>query len=549
MKKTIMNIKYIWLLIILLGFSACNSPEDVLDDNNALPPVVEELEELTAGSADFSKYVSLGNSLTSGLSDGTVFLAAQQNSYPKLLSEKFALVGGGDFTQPLVNDNYGGLALNGNRIASPRLVTTGGLPKALESVIGPVTVTTDILLNNPTGPFNNMGVPLAKSFHLLAPGYGNIANFPTAANPYFIRMTGSTPDASVLSLAMAQTPSFFSLWIGNNDVLGYATSGGDGSNPITPVDGPPGVGFNQTYGALVATLTSGGAKGVVANIPYVTDIAHFTAVAYNPLDPTNPDFGPQIPTLNQIYGALNQVFAVADPSRIITFSTTQASAVVIIDEDLVDLSGAIAGALGPDPAFAAFITQFGLPAAAAPQVAGFLGSVYGRARQATANDLLVLPSSSIIGQENEDVSAALAGFLGPQVAAQFSVEGVTLPLEDKWVLTPQEQNAVAMATSAYNTTITSLTDSNPNVAVADLRAVLEQASTSGYPYDEFIMTTDLVTGGLISLDGVHLTSRGYGLMAREFLVAIDEAFGSNFIASGTIPDAGDLPTNYNPALQ
>jgi hypothetical protein len=134
------------------------------------------------------------------------------------------------------------------------------------------------------------------------------------------------------------------------------------------------------------------------------------------------------------------------------------------------------------------------------------------------------------------------------VAAQFSVEGITLPLADQWVLTPQEQNAVAMATSAYNNTIFAVTDTNPNVAVADLRAVLEQAATSGYPYDQFIMDTSLVFGGMVSLDGVHLTARGYGLMATEFLVAIDEAFGSNFIASGTTPVAGDLPTNFSPAL-
>jgi hypothetical protein len=25
------------------------------------------------------------------------------------------------------------------------------------------------------------------------------------------------------------------LWIGNNDVLGYATTGGDGTDPITPL--------------------------------------------------------------------------------------------------------------------------------------------------------------------------------------------------------------------------------------------------------------------------------------------------------------------------
>lgn len=277
MKKNLINIKYILLLAIFLGFTACSD-----DDSSSSTP--ETLPELTAGSADFSNYVAIGNSLTSGFSDNALFLAAQQNSFPKILSNQFSLIGGGSFTQPLVNDNFGGLALAGNRIPgfNPRLVVTGlSSPVPLESVIGPVTVTTDILLNNPTGPFNNMGVPGARSFHLLAPGYGNIANLPNA-NPYFVRMTGATPNASMLELAMAQVPSFFSLWIGNNDVLGYATSGGD-SNLSTITDHPT---FDFAITTLINTLTSGGAKGIVANIPYVTDIAHFTTVTHDviPLD-------------------------------------------------------------------------------------------------------------------------------------------------------------------------------------------------------------------------------------------------------------------------
>jgi hypothetical protein len=58
-----------------------------------------------------------------------------------------------------------------------------------------------------------------------------------------------------LAYAMSQKPTFFSLWIGNNDVLGFAT-GGDGTDPITPSAG--GVGFDATYDLLVNTLTSGG---------------------------------------------------------------------------------------------------------------------------------------------------------------------------------------------------------------------------------------------------------------------------------------------------
>lgn len=48
---------------------------------------------------------------------------------------------------------------------------------------------------------------------------------------------------SVLSDAMAKKPTFFSLWIGNNDVL-YASSGGSGVNRKGNAD-PKTYGYND----------------------------------------------------------------------------------------------------------------------------------------------------------------------------------------------------------------------------------------------------------------------------------------------------------------
>lgn len=552
----IMKIKYIVLLAAFIGFTACNDPEDVLLDEEE---EVTELPEISAGSADFSNFVSLGNSNTAGITDGALFKAGQENSFPNILSQKFALTGGGSFTQPLTNDNFGGLAVGGNRIpgVNPRLVFGGAGPVPLESLIGPVTVTTDIALNNPTGPFNNMGVPSAKSFHLLAPGYGNLGNVSLGlANPFFVRMTGSTPDASVLELAMAQSPTFFSLWIGSNDVLGYATSGGDGTNSLTPIDGPPGVGFNQTYGAIIATLTSGGAKGVVANIPDVTTIPHFTTVPHNPLDPTNPDFGPQIPTLNGIFGQLNQVYAflqsqglTAAAGRDIVFSDSAASAVVIKDETLTDLSAQIAGVLNASPTFPLFVQSFGLPAQAAPLVANLLGATYGQTRQATADDLFVLPSSTVIGTVNTANVVALMGLgLPQQLAGQFSAEGITLPLADKWVLLPSEQDEIKTATDAFNATIASATAA-AQLALVDANQLMQQLVQGGVSDGKYTLTSSLVTGGAFSLDGIHPTARGYALLANEFMKQIDATYGSNFEESGNLVDIGNYPTNYSPTLQ
>ena len=512
MKKN--NIKYISLIAIMAGFTACNDIEDVLEDNNALP-IIEVAQELNPGSVDFSNYVALGASFTAGFTDSALFIAGQENSFPNILSKAFSKAGGGDFVQPLVNDNYGGLAVGGTRISDPRLVFGGAGPVPLESVVGDVVVTTD-LTSNPTGPFGNLGVPGAKSFHLLGNGYGNIANFPLAANPYAIRLTGSTPDASILELAMAQSPTFFTLSeIGGNDVLGYAISGGDDSDIITDT-----AMFDYALTTLVTTLTSGGAKGIVTNVPYIADLPHFTTVPHNPipLDAATAGFlnsalayGKYNAGIAQAFAYLVSVNAMTQEDatleiakRTITFVEGEGNAVVIMDEDLTDLTTI-------DPALVSM-------------------------RQATEADLFVLPAASFIGTE------AVAG--NPQ-----TVNGVAIPLADKWVLTPEEQMEVKAATDAYNATISSVASSNENIALVDLNAILTELSSTGITFGDYKMTSDLVTGGAVSLDGIHLTARGYSYMAYKFLEAIDRDFGSNFIESGNGPTPGDYPTNYSALLQ
>jgi len=301
---------------------------------------------------------------------------------------------------------------------------------------------------------------------------------------------------------------------------------------------------------LVSTLTSGSAKGVVTNVPYITDLPHFTTVPHNPLTPDNPSFGPLIPTLNGVFGQINQVFAFLQvPERSIVFSETDASALVIKDETLTDLSAQMTGVFMASPTFPLFVQSLGLPAEAAPLVATLLGNAYGQVRQATADDLFVLPLSTVIGTTNETSFQTLLGFgLSPELAAQFSAEGITYPLEDKWVLLPSEQGEIKTATDAYNATIENVAASNSDIALVDLNSILDGDGILE-TVNNFTLTTSLVTGGAVSLDGIHLTARGYAYMANAFLKAIDAEFGSNFEASGNVPNLGDYPTNYSPLLQ
>lgn len=531
MKNRFISLKYTALFVAFAAFTAC-------EDDTADEVMVAPLPELTAGEANFSNYVSIGASFTAGYTDGALFKSAQENSFPNLLAQKFSLAGGGDFSQPLMNDNIGGLVLGSTVVASPRLFFNGVGPSVL-----PATPTTDAAVNL-GAVFNNVGLPGAKSTHIGFNGYA-------ALNPYFGRMATSAT-VSALEYAVAQNPTFFTLSeIGGNDVLGYAVSGGDGTDPITPT-----ATFDFVFNAMVDALTAVSPKGVVANVPYITDLPHFTTVPHNPLSPANPSFGPLIPTLNGIFGQLNQVYAFLESQGIanatdrqIVFSTTAASAVVIKDETLADVSAQISGVLLQSPTFPAFVQSFGLPAAAAPLVANLLGSTYGQTRQATADDLLVLPSSNIIGTVNtNNVAALMAQGLPQALAGQFSAEGVSLPLEDKWVLLPSEQAEIKTAVDAYNATIESVATSK-GLAFVDFNGILGVASTAGITTNDFTLTTNLVTGGLVSLDGVHLTSRGYAVMANEMLKAIDATYGSNFEASGNMISVGDYPTNYSPALR
>jgi len=534
------NFKYI--AIAALGLVAC---EPELDNS------VEDAGFYSSGDANLSKFVSVGNSLTAGYADGTLYVAGQNNSFPNILAGQFAKAGGGIFKQPLVNDNVGGLLLNGtvSDLASNRLI----LDESPLGIMGPApiagTPSTEIS-NRLVGAFNNMGVPSVKSYEVAESGLGALSNVNTFTAPAYYSRFASSDTSSILDDAMAQAPTFFTFWIGSNDVLLYALHGGDGVDQLGNTDTntygqeditDPTV-FADSYTAALQTMTSGGAKGIVCNLPSVTDIPYFTTVPYAPLDPTNPDFGPQIPTLNGIFGQLNQVYAfLGFPERSIVFSETAPSAVVIKDETLVDLSAQITAVLNANPGFPAFVQSFGLPAAASPIVANLLGTTYGQTRQTNANDMLVLPSSGVIGTVNEtSVSNLMTLGLPEALAIQFSAEGITYPLEDKWVLIPMEQTLVANAQSAYNTTIKSLADADDNVAFVDMQAFLNQLNNGGISYDAGVVTSTYASGGGFSLDGVHPTARGYSLIANIMIDEINSSFNA------TIPKVNPAyyPTVY-----
>ncbi|SCY37333.1 hypothetical protein SAMN05192588_2543 [Nonlabens sp. Hel1_33_55] len=508
------RIKYIALFAAAAVFVSC---ENEFDES------IEDGGVYSAGEADFSKFVSVGNSLTSGFADNALYIEGQENSFPNIMAQQFELVGGGEFNQPLVNDNIGGLLFNGNQLPNfnTRLVLTANAmgPIGPSNIAG--TPSTDIA-NVFTGPLNNFGVPGAKSFHLGAAGYGSAAALPNA-NPFYIRFA-SAPNATIIGDAVAANGTFFTLWIGNNDILSYATSGGIGvdrnaSNDAANLN-PAGYGSNDitnanvfasVYSDYVTALTSNGAKGALINIPDVTSIPFFTTVPFAPFSPLNPDFAPQIPALNAFYAELNQAFAAFGyPERAVTFSMTAASPAVVFDESLDDITPQLTAALTP---------RFG-------PLAGLVAQQFGQIRPATASDLITFPTAPILGQTNQARFAQLTGAGVPAATAGLlSANGLTFALQDQNTLTPDEQASVSAAQASYNATISGLAQAN-GLALVDARAALQGVAQGGVAFNGGVLTSTYASGGAFSLDGVHPTPRGYAFTANTIINAINATYGS-----------------------
>ncbi len=483
--------KKFYALLPFLGLFLIACEDDTPIDTPDPTPV-----EYTSGTADFSNYVAIGNSLTAGFSDNALFIDGQTASFPNMLATNFALAGGGSFEIPFMADNLGGMTLQGNPVAGNRLILSflGASPSPVP-VEGQGSTEVSSKLS---GPYNNMGVPGAKSYELLAPGYGSVTGVAMGtANPYFARFS-SSETATVIGDAAAQGATFFTLWAGANDILLYATGGGTGVDQAGNLDPStysrnditdPNV-FAGSLDAMLQAMTANGAEGAIANLPNVTDIPYFTTVPHNPipLDEATAAF------LNSAdaYGAYNAGLAQLQQLNLITeeelakrtisFSPGEGNAVVIIDEDLTDLTG-----------FNPALTNM---------------------RQATEEDLMVLTSRSFIG--------TLADPNNPT-----SINGVAVPLADQWVLTPEEQAIVETALTAYNQTISGLATAY-DLAFVDANSLLNELNTNGFQQaDGSIVDATFATGGGFSLDGVHPAPRGYAIVANAFIAAINSKYGSN----------------------
>lgn len=390
------------------------------------------------GDADFTSYLAVGNSTTAGYADGALYREGQINSFPNILAEQFKTVGGGEFRQPLVPGEYGWPVAKKvlNYVQGPCDTVATIKPTDFDGALDTPGTYQNIAAQ---GPFNNIGVPGIKAIHFGLKGYGLF-------NPFAGRFYKDPATTSSLDQILRIDHTFFTLWMGNNDVLGYATAGGDqGNDMISNLKL-----FGQSYDSIMSTITRNGAKGIVITIPDVLAIPFFTTIPPKGLEGLKEQ---DINKLNLAYNGTQVHFDMGKNYFVIQDANEATGFRQIRDGEYV---------------------------------------------------LLSLPLDSV----------KCAGW------------GTIKPIPGRYVLTQDEVDKIVLAYTSFNNVIVDLA-TEYQIPVLDVRDYFNSIREDGTAYNGINYNLNYVTGGIFSLDGIHLTGRGNALLANKIIERINTHYGSS----------------------
>ena len=288
-----MKKEFTYLLLAVFVLSACK----------------KEPVELNLGEIDASRYVAIGTNATAGYADDALHYDAQINCYPNIIANQLTDAEDPDFNQPLMNENFAGINLNDDSELILGYKTDCKDTTSLSPIRRTTQGNTAAWSENTyaSAPFDNMGVPGVSILDVANVGYGNSAAGAGNYNPFYTRMTSSETNGSILGDALARNPTFYTIMLGDADIMAYATSGGT-QNPIPPSSGAAGVGFDGSLDEILQGMSGAGAKGAIANIPDVLDYPYFTLIPYNglTLDSANAE------SMNNVFNPIGLDFVVGD---------------------------------------------------------------------------------------------------------------------------------------------------------------------------------------------------------------------------------------------
>ena len=432
--------KKIIAYIFILSFIAFTSCDDYSD---LTAPTIN------LGSANFSSFVSIGNSLTMGEQSSSVFEAGQMYSIGNIIAKQV----GTNYAQATFSDPG-----TGGRLEIEKFNIVNGSPVPV--------LYTNPNMGSPTNltypaPYNNLGVKGAFLYDVLYARNASTcytANF-GVQNPLFdavLRGLGTQ-----LELAIAQQPTLITLWIGNNDILAYATRGG--LFPPTSTSN-----FQNWYAEILTSLHTTGAQIIIGSLPNGLLTPYFNTVG--------PQIGVRLETFDLVYQTTGAPgIGVASPADLISGNV------------LITLTASTA--------------------------AGYLGDMTGA--YYTVNGIPVPPN----------VNTAYPFGLTPEN-----------PFPNNLVLDPGEMAAYLALRDGYNQIISGLAASY-GYYVINFDNLFTALSTTGMEVNGIDFNAGYLLGNFFSLDGIHPTSQGYGIVANYFIEAINSKYGASIpqVDVSTIP--------------
>ena len=228
-----------------------------LVDNQTMGPPPAAV--VPSGGAMFSNYIALGTSISAGVQSGGINDSTQKQAFPYLLAVAMGTTIGVNWTYPSFTMPGCPPPYTNPLTSPPTRVTLPGYP---------VSTGSSCYLLNPAmiRPYtHNLGVPSIRAAQVL-----NIDNLQYPPTDTLLAANFITGSRNPIDIVLAAKPTFVTLEIGANDVLGAATHGS--AALLTPL-----ATFEAQWTAIADTVALTGAKVAVANVPNVTVIPHFSA--------------------------------------------------------------------------------------------------------------------------------------------------------------------------------------------------------------------------------------------------------------------------------
>jgi lysophospholipase L1-like esterase len=248
------------LLLLALSLTGC-------EEGSVTAP---EIEQGGDDNTLFRSYVALGNSITAGFQSGGIVDTTQEASYAALLAEQ-------------MNTPFGIPALNKPGCPPPfvRFFDDNGVP-VQERPSGTTAETCALRASQIPERVNNVALPFAAAADATSNETGN----ERSANFAQFFLGGRT----MAQAAQDLNPTFATVWLGNNDVLGPATEGSAVTTPQAT--------FEDEYTQMLDSLEAPGTLkgGVLVGVTNVTFTPFFSPgpvyFALSNLPPSQNPFPP-----------------------------------------------------------------------------------------------------------------------------------------------------------------------------------------------------------------------------------------------------------------